>query len=322
MGDNLFQSSLMTRTVPWVNFVPHSIWKEKEIKDSRGRSRPDDSIGKEVGIEDKARWRRRDAALYERQFIHDNLPWSPLATRGKTGTWMIHLNMSPPIKVIHVDKRVKNTLVANMACKAQVRCATLSSNENMAYSAQNQPATEISLTDFCTQAKFRLSDLSPKVSSVETRLPADRSSGNRYAANITNLHNLRKGGRIIYEIQCDLRLSGPPSGQGAGGGARTRNRKVPADLRADSLATVPPTPLWKAEWKTSNAIALLLRVYRSHCHRSRLYLNWDSNSQSFDYDKVRDVGGTVVANPLCRKFSIRDSNLTTSVLACRRYLKA
>ncbi|GFO30999.1 chemosensory receptor b [Plakobranchus ocellatus] len=43
--------------------------------------------------------------------------------------------------------------------------------------------------------------------------------------------------------QGDLRLSGFPSGQGAGGGARTRNRRVPADLRADSLATVPPTSL-------------------------------------------------------------------------------
>ncbi|GFN96428.1 hypothetical protein PoB_002293400 [Plakobranchus ocellatus] len=42
--------------------------------------------------------------------------------------------------------------------------------------------------------------------------------------------------------QGDLRLSGPPSGQGAGGGARTRDRRVPADLRADSLATVLPTP--------------------------------------------------------------------------------
>ncbi|GFO35923.1 hypothetical protein PoB_006242800 [Plakobranchus ocellatus] len=44
--------------------------------------------------------------------------------------------------------------------------------------------------------------------------------------------------------QGDLRLSGPPSGQDAGGGARTRDRRVPADLRADSLATVPPTPLF------------------------------------------------------------------------------
>ncbi|GFN91083.1 hypothetical protein PoB_001758900 [Plakobranchus ocellatus] len=30
--------------------------------------------------------------------------------------------------------------------------------------------------------------------------------------------------------QGDLRLSSPLSGQGAGGGARTRNRRVPADL--------------------------------------------------------------------------------------------
>ncbi|GFO49580.1 hypothetical protein PoB_007608500 [Plakobranchus ocellatus] len=42
--------------------------------------------------------------------------------------------------------------------------------------------------------------------------------------------------------QGDLRLSGPPSGQGASGGARTRDRRVPADPRAHSLATVPPTP--------------------------------------------------------------------------------
>ncbi|GFN94447.1 hypothetical protein PoB_002095300 [Plakobranchus ocellatus] len=49
----------------------------------------------------------------------------------------------------------------------------------------------------------------------------------------------------ISPQQGDLRLSGPPSGQGAGSGARTRDRKVPADLRADSLATVPPTPLEK-----------------------------------------------------------------------------
>ncbi|GFO21009.1 hypothetical protein PoB_004751400 [Plakobranchus ocellatus] len=42
--------------------------------------------------------------------------------------------------------------------------------------------------------------------------------------------------------QGDLRLSGPSPGQGAGGGARTRDRRVPADLRADSLSTMPPTP--------------------------------------------------------------------------------
>ncbi|GFO21574.1 hypothetical protein PoB_004807900 [Plakobranchus ocellatus] len=42
--------------------------------------------------------------------------------------------------------------------------------------------------------------------------------------------------------QGDLRLLGPPSGRGADGGARTRDRRIPADLRADSQATVPPTP--------------------------------------------------------------------------------
>ncbi|GFN89542.1 hypothetical protein PoB_001604800 [Plakobranchus ocellatus] len=39
--------------------------------------------------------------------------------------------------------------------------------------------------------------------------------------------------------QGDLRLSGHPLGRGAGSGARTRGRRVLADLRADSLATVP-----------------------------------------------------------------------------------
>ncbi|GFN89262.1 hypothetical protein PoB_001576800 [Plakobranchus ocellatus] len=43
--------------------------------------------------------------------------------------------------------------------------------------------------------------------------------------------------------QGDLRLSGPPSGQGAGGGAQACDGRNPADLRADSQAIVPPTPL-------------------------------------------------------------------------------
>ncbi|GFO05963.1 hypothetical protein PoB_003246800 [Plakobranchus ocellatus] len=47
---------------------------------------------------------------------------------------------------------------------------------------------------------------------------------------------------FVYSQSTDLRLSGPPSGQGAGSGARTRDRSVPADLRADSQATVLPTP--------------------------------------------------------------------------------
>ncbi|GFN94000.1 RNA-directed DNA polymerase from mobile element jockey [Plakobranchus ocellatus] len=42
--------------------------------------------------------------------------------------------------------------------------------------------------------------------------------------------------------QGNLGISGPPSGQGTAGGDRTRDRRFPADLRADSLSTVPPTP--------------------------------------------------------------------------------
>ncbi|GFO14233.1 hypothetical protein PoB_004073800 [Plakobranchus ocellatus] len=37
----------------------------------------------------------------------------------------------------------------------------------------------------------------------------------------------------------DLRLSGPPSCKGASCGAQTHDRKVPADLRASLLSTVP-----------------------------------------------------------------------------------
>ncbi|GFN88168.1 hypothetical protein PoB_001467400 [Plakobranchus ocellatus] len=42
--------------------------------------------------------------------------------------------------------------------------------------------------------------------------------------------------------QGDLWLSDLPPGQGAGDGARTHDRRIPADIRADLLATVPPTP--------------------------------------------------------------------------------
>ncbi|GFO20235.1 hypothetical protein PoB_004674000 [Plakobranchus ocellatus] len=53
---------------------------------------------------------------------------------------------------------------------------------------------------------------------------------------------MQSEGMVTSPQQGYLRLSGPPSGQGAGGGARTRDRRVPTDLSADSLATVPPTP--------------------------------------------------------------------------------
>ncbi|GFO43100.1 hypothetical protein PoB_006960500 [Plakobranchus ocellatus] len=37
-------------------------------------------------------------------------------------------------------------------------------------------------------------------------------------------------------------LLSPPSGEGRGSGAQNHDRRVPADLRADSQTTVPPTP--------------------------------------------------------------------------------
>ncbi|GFO41585.1 hypothetical protein PoB_006809000 [Plakobranchus ocellatus] len=65
-----------------------------------------------------------------------------------------------------------------------------------------------------------------------------------------NINGIFRGGTVAYLVgrlatrpqKDDLRLSGFTSGQGASGGARTHVRGVPTDFRADSLATVPPTP--------------------------------------------------------------------------------
>ncbi|GFO34629.1 hypothetical protein PoB_006113400 [Plakobranchus ocellatus] len=59
-----------------------------------------------------------------------------------------------------------------------------------------------------------------------------------------HLTTKRKWFGLLYTVspqQGDLRLSGCPSGQGVGGGARTRDRRFPANLRAASLAAVPPS---------------------------------------------------------------------------------
>ncbi|GFO16595.1 hypothetical protein PoB_004310000 [Plakobranchus ocellatus] len=47
---------------------------------------------------------------------------------------------------------------------------------------------------------------------------------------------------ILSPQHGDLRFSGPPSGQSDGVGARTPDRIVNADIKTDSLFTVPPTP--------------------------------------------------------------------------------
>ncbi|GFO47056.1 hypothetical protein PoB_007356100 [Plakobranchus ocellatus] len=56
---------------------------------------------------------------------------------------------------------------------------------------------------------------------------------------------MRRVGWLLYIAspqQDNLRLSVPPSGESASDGARTRDRWIPEDLRADPLSTVPTTP--------------------------------------------------------------------------------
>ncbi|GFN89678.1 hypothetical protein PoB_001618400 [Plakobranchus ocellatus] len=55
-------------------------------------------------------------------------------------------------------------------------------------------------------------------------------------------HEPQEGVSIVHPRRVEMPY-GPPSGQGAGGRVRTRDKRVAADLRADLLASVPPTPL-------------------------------------------------------------------------------
>ncbi|GFO03662.1 hypothetical protein PoB_003016700 [Plakobranchus ocellatus] len=61
-----------------------------------------------------------------------------------------------------------------------------------------------------------------------------------------NLQFFSAKGRLAFCVvnpqEGDLRLSDPPSGMGAGGGARAYDSRVPEHLRAGSLFTEPPRP--------------------------------------------------------------------------------
>ncbi|GFN96371.1 ankyrin-3 [Plakobranchus ocellatus] len=91
----------------------------------------------------------------------------------------------------------------------------------------------------CIQASMKTRSTSPKRSPLPSCYYLYSYSGNALKPEVTGVLQRRKK---KSPQQGDLRLSGPPSGQGAGSGARTRDRRVPADLRADSQATVLPTP--------------------------------------------------------------------------------
>ncbi|GFO38829.1 run and fyve domain-containing protein 2-like [Plakobranchus ocellatus] len=97
-------------------------------------------------------------------------------------------------------------------------------------------------TEMVSKLEEKTNQLVSAMKDMEQRLK--QAESDKVAAEET----ARKLGLIIAEKdqkrpqQGDLRLSGPPSGQGACGWARTRDRRIPADLRADSLSTMPPTP--------------------------------------------------------------------------------
>ncbi|GFO36063.1 hypothetical protein PoB_006256800 [Plakobranchus ocellatus] len=51
-----------------------STWEEKEVEDSRRRSRRDNSAGKEVGIEDKSQVEKEMPPCSEREAVHRRQP--------------------------------------------------------------------------------------------------------------------------------------------------------------------------------------------------------------------------------------------------------
>ncbi|GFO22958.1 hypothetical protein PoB_004946300 [Plakobranchus ocellatus] len=85
-----------------------------------------------------------------------------------------------------------------------------------------------------------------------------------------------------------LRLSGLPSCQGAGGGARTRDRRVSADFRAGSLFTVPPTLL---TWSFQIEDSQISRTFHKERSESRVELVYEASSRQEclkDYEVLPD----------------------------------
>ncbi|GFO23775.1 hypothetical protein PoB_005028000 [Plakobranchus ocellatus] len=67
-------------------FYPRLHMGRERSRGQQKESRRDDSAGKEVEIEDKSQVEKEMSPCPdERQSIGDNLPWSPLTTRGNHG---------------------------------------------------------------------------------------------------------------------------------------------------------------------------------------------------------------------------------------------
>ncbi|GFO41830.1 hypothetical protein PoB_006833500 [Plakobranchus ocellatus] len=81
-----------------------STWEEKEIEDSRRRSRRGDSAGKEVGIEDKARWRKRDVALHRREAVHRRQPGLVASYDPRQKRWSTFFPRAPHGEEIGLDR--------------------------------------------------------------------------------------------------------------------------------------------------------------------------------------------------------------------------
>ncbi|GFN92305.1 hypothetical protein PoB_001881100 [Plakobranchus ocellatus] len=97
---------------------PHcrdSTWEEKEVEDSRRRSRRDDSAGKQVGIEDKSQVEKEISPCPEREAVHRRQPalvasydprqprWSQFFPGPHTGHWQ-HIYLVP-IYRLKISKR-------------------------------------------------------------------------------------------------------------------------------------------------------------------------------------------------------------------------
>ncbi|GFO08401.1 RNA-directed DNA polymerase from mobile element jockey [Plakobranchus ocellatus] len=65
---------VLVASYAWVDSIPDSTWEEKEVEDSRRRSRRDDSAGKDVGIEDKSQVEKEMSPCPEREAVQRRQP--------------------------------------------------------------------------------------------------------------------------------------------------------------------------------------------------------------------------------------------------------
>ncbi|GFO07155.1 hypothetical protein PoB_003366000 [Plakobranchus ocellatus] len=134
-------------------------------------------------------------------------------------------------------KRSTTSQIAELAATAAASSSTMSILQATIYNSSYNTTSESVLKPF-VKSSSNNKDCGNVITTGSNRM--DPGIITKQEANISSGSNNRDP--RASPKQDDLRLSGPPSGQGAGGGTRTRDRGVPADLRADSLATVPPTP--------------------------------------------------------------------------------